>query len=79
MACGNRNLSHLTDTLDLPYTNPRQCDMLAADYKSLHLLPSLLLNRAVVVHKPDVISLSQACMNRNVMVSYGTDKVLHRG
>jgi hypothetical protein len=79
MDCGDLNFSLLTDTLDLPYTNPRQYDMLATDYKSLHLSPSLKLCRVVVVHKPDVIFLLQAYMNRNVKVSFGRDKVQHRG
>jgi hypothetical protein len=79
MICGDQSLLHLTDTLGLLYINPRRCDTQAADYKSLHLLPALKLSRAVAVHKPGVIFLLPAYMNRTAKVFYGTDTKPHRG
>lgn len=72
-------LLSLTDTLDLLYTNPRQCDMLAEDYKSLHLLLVLMLCRAVVERRRDVISLSPTYKSRSEKAFYGIDRELHRG
>lgn len=79
MSRGRHLRSLLTDTPGPPYTNPRQCDMLAADYKSLHLLPALMWCRAGVEHTPDVISLSRACMSHSARASSGRDTAPHRG